>query len=275
MTYINIYGYKFINLNNLQGLQHNLKTHCLNLGLKGTILLGNEGINAFLSGNRTAIDRFYECLLICGLPKIEFKESFSDAPPFDRMIVKIKPEIVTMGVPELNVAKQPAPTVSATTFKQWIDENKDVIILDTRNTYEVGIGKFKNAIHLGIENFRAFPQAINTLPPEYKDKTIVTYCTGGIRCEKAAPYLLSQGFKDVYQLEGGILKYLEECGETHYEGECFVFDKRIAVDAQLAETATTQCIACRHPVTHEEQQSPLFIAGISCPHCHDGSVAEP
>lgn len=267
MTYINISGYKFTKLTNLHQIQSHFKTECETLSLKGTILLGNEGINAFLCGKREAIDGFYHYLQTINFPTIEFKESLSTTVPFEKMIVKIRPEIVTMGVP-ISPSEQPAPSVNAQTFKAWLDQNKDIVILDTRNTYEVGLGKFQNAIHLNIDHFRSFPEAIKNLSQDYKNKTIVTYCTGGIRCEKAAPYLISQGFNHVYQLEGGILKYLEQCGQAHFEGECFVFDKRIAVDYALTQTNTIQCIACRHPVTEEEQRSPLFVVGVSCPHCH-------
>jgi len=266
MTYINISGYQFINLDNLEELQKSLKSFCLSLELKGTILLGKEGINSFLSGSREQIDAYYQ-----GLPQfgftIAYKESPSSSSPFNKMLVKIKREIVTMGCDEVDVVNHPAPRVSAETFKQWLEEDKPMIVLDTRNEYEVRIGKFKNAIDLTIRHFREFPDAVMKLPEEYKDVPIVTYCTGGIRCEKAAPYMIAKGFKEVYQLDGGILKYLEECGNTFYEGECFVFDKRIAVDEELEETPTLQCIACRAPVTADEQRSSYYREGEYCPHC--------
>ncbi len=267
MSYINISGYKFINLVDLEDLQNNLKAQCQALELKGTILLSPGGINAFLSGTRLAIDSFYEYLPTTGLPTIAFKESTSIEAPFKFMRVKIKSEIVTMGVPDINVAQKPAPSIAPVVFKQWIEEGKEMIILDTRNDYEVQLGSFKNATHLNIKNFRSFPNAAKTLPPDYKNKTIVTFCTGGIRCEKAAPLLISEGFQDVYQLDGGILKYLEECGQSYFEGECFVFDKRIAIDGELQETNTVQCHGCRHPVSEQAQLSPHYIEGKSCPLC--------
>jgi UPF0176 protein len=266
MTYINISGYQFINLYNLEELQNSLKSFCVSLGLKGTILLGKEGINSFLSGSREQIDTYCSRLPEFGF-SIEYKESPSTDSPFNKMLVKIKPEIVTMGRPEVDPIKYTAPRVSAQTFKQWLDEEKPMIVLDTRNEYEVRIGKFKNAIDLTIRHFREFPDAVSKLPEEYKSLPIVTYCTGGIRCEKAAPFMMMQGYHDVYQLDGGILKYLEECGNTHYEGECFVFDKRIAVDDALEETPTLQCIVCRNPVTADEQRSGYYSEGKSCPHC--------
>lgn len=269
MSYINISGYTFIKLKNLETLQRDLKARCIALNLKGTILLGEEGINLFLCGTRSEINHFYDYLRSLQFPSIEFKESISTHPPFDRMLVKIKPEIITMGVQEIDPIEKPAPRISPEMFKRWLDEEKPLIILDTRNTYEVRIGKFKNAIDVNIQHFRQFKEAVKTLPAEFKNATVVTYCTGGIRCEKAAPYLIEQGFKDVYQLDGGILKYLEEYGNTHYEGECFVFDKRIAVDANLDETPTIQCIHCREPVTVHEQASVHFEPGRSCPNCYE------
>jgi UPF0176 protein len=268
MTYINISGYLFTKLDNLDVLQQGLKENCTKLGLKGTILLGTEGINAFVCGIRSTIDAFYQYISELGFAKIPFKESPSQHVPFNRMVVRIKPEIVTMGVPEISPSEQPAPPISAQMFKHWLDENKDMILLDTRNRYEIELGKFNHAIELEIDQFRDFPQAIQTLPEEYKNKTVVTYCTGGIRGEKAALLLLSKGFKEVYQLQGGILKYFEEYGQAHFAGECFVFDKRISVNTHLEETQTIQCHACRHPVTAAEQLSSLFIADRSCPHCH-------
>ncbi|MBS0288182.1 MAG: sulfurtransferase [Proteobacteria bacterium] len=267
MTFINISGYRFINLTNLEELKLQLESFCQNQALKGTILLGAEGINAFLSGSRSMIDAFYAFLPTVGFPDMAFKESESHVCPFKYMRVKIKKEIVTMGVFDLDLEKNHAPALSAQMFKQWLEEGKDMIVLDTRNDYEVQLGTFTNAIHLDIKNFRAFPKACEQIA-HLKNKTIVTFCTGGIRCEKAAPYLVSQGFTDVYQLDGGILKYLEEFNNAHFEGECFVFDKRIAVDTQLAQTHTVQCHNCRHPVSEQDQHSEYYVEGKSCRNCY-------
>ncbi|HRE32073.1 MAG TPA: rhodanese-like domain-containing protein [Candidatus Berkiella sp.] len=266
MHYINLSGYKFIKLNDLEKIQHELLTTCQHLGLKGTILLSTEGINLFVCVKSETLAPFGACIHAIVGP-LEFKESPSVEMPFKKMLVKIKPEIITFGIEGIDPENAPAPTISAQEFKSWLDTGKEVIVFDTRNDYEVRIGTFKNAIHLNIQHFRQFPEAIKKLPEAYKDKPVVTFCTGGIRCEKAAPFLLQQGFNKVYQLEGGILKYLEENGHAHYDGECFVFDKRIAVDAALQESGTVQCHGCRQPVTYEEQQKPAFVAGESCPHC--------
>ncbi len=268
MSLINISGYKFTNLTNLEVIQSQLKDYCQQNALKGTILLAHEGINAFLSGSRKEIDGFYQFLPTIGFSGIAFKESISQNAPFKHMRVKIKKEIVTMGVEALDVVEQPAPYVSPQQFQQWLDENKDIVVLDTRNDYEVTLGKFDRAIDLNIKDFRSFPKACDNLAA-IKDKTIVTYCTGGIRCEKAAPFLISQGFKNVFQLEGGILKYLEEFADSHFKGECFVFDKRMAVDEHLNETKTVQCHGCRHPVSEENQKSPHYLEGKYCPNCYE------
>lgn len=267
MAYVNISGYQFKELNDLEALQNTLKTHCRKQNLKGTILLSPEGINCFLSGERPTIDAFYEYIKEKGFTDIDFKESISDNFPFKRMLVKIKPEIITMGIPGFSPLKMRAPYVSAQTFKSWLESGEEIVIFDTRNDYEVTLGKFANAIHLDIEDFKSFPEAIKSLPPEMKKKKIVTYCTGGIRAEKAAPYLIQEGFSDVYQLEGGILKYFEQCGRDYYEGECFVFDKRIAINHELKETPTKQCYVCRQPVTLEDQNSLLYKEGQYCPRC--------
>ncbi|MGE3320429.1 MAG: rhodanese-related sulfurtransferase [Candidatus Berkiella sp.] len=236
MQYVNLSGYKFIKLSNLDEVQQALLTTCQDLGLKGTILLSEEGINAFVCALPHHVTPFEESIkAIVG--DIAFKKSPSKDVPFTKMLVKVKPEIITFGVDTIDPIAKPAPTISAAKFKEWLDNKKEVVILDTRNDYEVQLGTFKNAIHLNIDHFRQFPEAVSQLPQEYKDKPIVTFCTGGIRCEKAAPFLLEQGFKEVYQLDGGILKYLEETQGAHFEGECFVFDNRIAVDTNLQQVA--------------------------------------
>lgn len=261
--YVNISGYQFTALTNLETLQKELTAYCQSLKLKGTILLAQEGINLFLAGKRTAIDCFYHYL--SSFTSIDFKESLSIALPFKKMHVKIKSEIIAFGVPSIQPQKKAAPLLSVHTFKQWLDENKPLVILDTRNQYEVRLGKFKNAIQLNIDHFREFPQSTQKLTSDFKNQTIVTYCTGGIRCEKAALYLLDQGFQKVYQLQGGILKYLEHYQDSHFEGECFVFDKRTAVNCALEPSPTLQCLACRQPVTAFEQASSYYVSGQSCP----------
>ena len=266
---INVSAYCFTELNNIQELRITLKEKAQSLELKGTILLAHEGINLFLAGSRHTIKEMIDFLTtLIPLPGIDFKESISEAPPFKRLLVKIKKEIISMGVPEIKPSQFRAPYITAQELKERLDNDPELIILDTRNDYEIKIGKFANAIELPIHTFRAFPDSIKNLDKNLKNKPIVTCCTGGIRCEKAASFMISQGFKEVYQLQGGILKYFEECGEKHYEGDCFVFDKRVALNPKLIATAAAQCFACRMPVTPEEQQSDLYKIAEYCPACY-------
>ena len=268
---LNISAYKFtpFSAEELPALRDRLEALARDeLGLLGTILLATEGINLFLAGPREAIGRFLdEVHAIPGLEDLTAKESESSAPPFRRMHVKIRKEIVTFGVEGIDPARAPAPRLDPRTLKQWLDEGRPVTLLDTRNDYEVRLGTFEKAIDPGIRSFREFPRALEQLPPELKEQPVVTFCTGGIRCEKAAPLLIQKGFRQVFQLEGGILKYFEHCGDAHYKGDCFVFDHRIGVDPKLAETATPLCRVCQHPLSEADLADPRHIPGKSCPHC--------
>jgi UPF0176 protein len=234
MRILNIAAYKFVSLDDLQTLRETLKSRCVELQLKGTILLAHEGINFFLAGSEENVAAFKNQLIDdARFSGMAFKDSWSDDQPFGKLLVKIKQEIIPFGKPEINPAEKPAERLSARTLKAWLDEGRDVVLLDTRNAFEIKHGTFANARDFSIDHFRNFPRAIERADPRLKEKTIVTFCTGGIRCEKAAPYLLQQGYQKVYQLDGGILKYFEECGKAHFNGECFVFDERIALDADL------------------------------------------
>lgn len=271
MNIINIAAYRFVPLIDLPPLRASLKEKCVTLNLKGTILLAPEGINVFLSGGSDEIDSFIGHLAADDrFAGMEFKRSTSDHQPFNRMLVKLKKEIISMGRPDISPAEHAAPSLPAKTLKAWLDEGRDVVLLDTRNRYEIKLGTFKGARQLGIDTFRDFPDKLRQLDPAIKEKTIVTFCTGGIRCEKAAPALLDAGCRAVYQLAGGILKYFEEVGGAHYDGECFVFDRRVALDPRLEESGTVQCFNCLSPVTREEQQSHAFVPDASCPHCAEG-----
>jgi len=234
---VNIAAYKFITLDDLDRRRGELLVLGERLLLKGTILLGNEGINLFLAGSRCAMDEFLSNLhRQPELVDLEVKESFSDRQPFDRLFVKIKKEIIAFGVDGIDPRRETSPRISARQLKQWLDEGTPVVLLDVRNDFEYQVGSFEGAIPIGIDHFRDFPEVVEKLPDDFKDKPVVTFCTGGIRCEKAGPLLEQSGFTDVYQLDGGILKYFEECGGEHYRGECFVFDQRVALDAELHES---------------------------------------
>jgi len=268
MHIVNIASYKFVQLDNPEALREDLQTECTDLGIMGTILLGHEGINLILASGRQGIDGFQK--MLTRYPEfndMQFKESFSDFIPFSRMAIKVKPEIVTMGVEGVEPENKPAPRISAKELKQWYDKGKEFIILDTRNDYEFQLGTFENSVNFNITNFREFPEAVKKLQAE--GKPIVTFCTGGIRCEKAAPMMLENGFENVYQLDGGILTYFEECGGEHWKGECFVFDDRIALDSDLKKTDTVLCDVCQYPVTKVDQATDKYIPKRYCPNCID------
>ena len=270
---INIAAYKFVTFDDTVAQRPRFQRLCADLGLKGTILLSPEGINLFLAGARSSIDQFLAFLRSDPrFDDIEVKESVSEKQPFNRMLVRLKREIITMKHPLIKPELGRAPAVEATMLKRWLDQGHDdqgkpVVMMDTRNAFEVDVGTFDNTIDYRIEKFSEFPAIVEREKESLNDKTIVTFCTGGIRCEKAAIHMKNIGYDSVYQLEGGILKYFEEVGGAHYKGDCFVFDHRTALNPQLQETETRQCFACRAVVTPREQLSPLYIEGKSCPHC--------
>ncbi|WP_395743359.1 sulfurtransferase [Prosthecobacter sp.] len=267
-TITNISCYQFAELSELKDLRARLLDRCKGLGLKGTILLSTEGINLFVAGVRENVDALVDDLrAIPGLAALKPKYSESAEQPFRRMLVRIKKEIIAFGVAGIEPAKYTSPRLEPKILKQWLDEGRPVILYDTRNDYEVKLGTFKDAVVAGVDSFREFPEAVRRLPQEMKKAEIVSFCTGGIRCEKAAPFMEREGFQHVWQLEGGILKYFEECGSAHYEGECFVFDQRVGVDPGLHETASSQCFACQTPLTAEEQADPRYVEHVSCPYC--------
>ncbi len=239
MNILNIAAYRFVALDHLPQLRAAFTARGEQLGLKGTILLAGEGINLFLAGAAANVEAFLETLLAdARFASIEVKRSWSAGQPFRRLLVKIKREIVSMRRPEVNPSETPARRLAPQELKRWLDEARALVLLDTRNQFEVDLGTFENALSLGLKSFSDFPRATPALPEELKRQPVVTFCTGGIRCEKAAPWLISQGFREVYQLDGGILNYFERCGDAHFRGECFVFDQRVALDAGLRPSGT-------------------------------------
>ena len=268
---INLSCYKFAPLEALEELRTRLQEEAKAHGLKGTILLAPEGINFFLAGTRPQLAAVLEVIrAVPGLADVAPKESPSSDQPFKRMLVKIKREIIAFGVEGVDPARRPATKISARQLKQWLDEGRPVTLLDTRNDYEVRMGTFKGAVVPQIWNFRDFPAAVEKLPAELKAQPVVMFCTGGIRCEKAGPFMAMQGYTDVLQLDGGILKYFEEVGGAHYEGECFVFDERVAVGPDLRETGSVICFNCQMPLTVEDQRRPDYVYEKTCRHCVDG-----
>ena len=263
--------YKFAKLPDFQQLQAPFIEFCHSVNINGTILLAAEGVNGTVAGSRNSIDSLISFLKAePRLHDIEHKESFTNEPPFDRMKVKLKKEIVPLGVSTVDPNELVGTYVSPEEWNELIND-PEVIIVDTRNDYEVDIGTFKGAIDPKTKRFRDFPAFVSdTLDPN-KHKKVAMFCTGGIRCEKASSYMLQQGFKEVFHLKGGILKYLEKipADKSLWDGECFVFDQRIAVGNGLIVGDHEQCYACRHPVSPQDRESSKVRLGVSCPYCFD------
>jgi UPF0176 protein len=271
---LNVSAYKFVPLDRLVERKEQMKVKADSLDLKGTILLSPEGINVFLSGQPERISEFFDFLRkdIC-FNDLQPKESFSSNQPFRRMLVRLKKEIIAFGVPSVRPDRATAPKMPAKELKKWLDEGRSVRLLDVRNDYEIELGTFRGAEHLGIHHFREFPEAISSMPAAAKEETIVMFCTGGIRCEKAGPLMQQAGFKHVYQLDGGILKYFEEVGGDYWDGSCFVFDGRVALDTQLQPTGDQLCFACQAVLRPADLESPFYRLGESCPYCYQSPEA--
>ena len=261
--------YKFTRLDDFEDIQKPLRSFLDSLSVKGTLLLAREGINGTISGSKESLENVLDYLQaderIHGL---EYKFSYSKKIPFRRLKVKLKKEIVTMGLTEID------PTHSVGTYvkpKDWnnLINDPDVVLIDTRNNYEYEIGSFQGAINPNTETFREFPSFTKNTLEKYRNKKIAMFCTGGIRCEKSTAYLKSKGYENVFHLQGGILKYLEEVKEEEslWEGECFVFDDRVAVKHNLEQGQYDQCHACRFPITEEDTKHPHYEKGASCPRC--------
>lgn len=268
--------YKFVKLDNYQSIKEPLLKEMLHLNICGTLLLANEGINGTIAGKDSAIKALFQWLSQQeGLDNIESKESYHDTLPFKRTKVKLKKEIVTLGVegvsPTQCVGQYVAP-------KDWnaLISSPDVLLVDTRNKYEVEIGSFQNAINPNTETFKEFPEYVDKHLSDNKDKKVAMFCTGGIRCEKSTALLLKKGFKNVYHLKGGILKYIEEVPEKDslWQGDCFVFDDRVAVNHSLEKGKYNQCYACRYPITSDDEKNEKYIKGVSCPRCYDAVTKE-
>jgi len=265
--------YHFVALNDVKSMQPIIQDYCDKKLLKGTILLANEGINGTISGKEKDILNFHKFIknddkFLNVFKNLEYKASWSDGNPFYRMKVRLKKEIVTLGIPEISPVKKVGTYIKP---KEWnaLISDPDIILIDTRNQYEVDIGTFRNAINPKTTSFREFPEYVKKNLNQQKNKKIAMFCTGGIRCEKASSYMLEEGFEEVYHLQGGILKYLETVPEENslWNGECFVFDQRVAVTNELKEGQYSQCYACRHPLSLEELKSDDYNEGISCSYC--------
>jgi UPF0176 protein len=276
MSYIVATFYKFVALPNFLEIQKLLLEYCQSQEIKGTILLAKEGINGTIAGTRQAVDRILAYLrshLV--FADLEHKESVAATLPFARLKVRLKKEIVTLGISEVNPSQQVGTYVAPQDWNNIISD-PEVTVIDTRNQYEVEIGTFKRAINPKTQSFREFPQYIaENIDPQQHPK-IAMFCTGGIRCEKASSYLLSRGFKEVYHLKGGILKYLEKIPseESLWLGECFVFDERVTVKEGLEKGNYELCYACGHPISEADKASPDYELMMSCPYCYDELTPE-
>jgi UPF0176 protein len=268
--------YKFVALDDYESIRQPLFDFMTERDIKGTLLLAGEGINGTVAGTREAIDQLLDYLKSDPrLADLDYKESTDTQNPFYRTKVRLKKEIVTLGVEGIDPRHTVGTYVKPHDWNALISDPATLLI-DTRNEYEIGIGTFRNAVNPETESFRDFPEYVKqNLDPE-KHRNVAMFCTGGIRCEKSTAYLKEQGFENVYHLKGGILNYLEEVPEEDslWEGECFVFDNRVAVNHGLAKGKYDQCHACRMPITEEDQASEHYEKGISCPHCFEKNSAE-
>lgn len=279
VKYLNVSFYRFVKIDpsELTDLKIKLRQIAESKSLKGTILLAPEGFNGFLAGNENQIREFlieFAQMLQLASPVL-VKESYSTWIPYKRMLVKAKREIIAFGegICPFPLGEDDAKRISPEELSSWYDENKDFVILDTRNLYETRLGRFQNAIDPKIKTFTEFKNVFHKLDLP-KDKIIVTYCTGGIRCEKAAPWIRRVGYENVYQLDGGILRYFEIMGSKHWVGECFVFDFRVGLDPKLQPTGSKLCWNCQEPLTTEDMILPSYEYEKSCPYCYEHKVQE-
>jgi UPF0176 protein len=263
--------YKFVSLDDFPELREPLLDTCLAAGVCGTLLLAREGINGTIAGPRQGIDRVLGWLRADPrMADLEHKESVDDHMPFYRMKVKLKNEIVTLGIPGIDPSRTVGTYVKPAQWNELISD-PEVVLIDTRNQYEYGIGTFRGAVDPGTTSFREFPEYVRTHLDPRKQKKVAMFCTGGIRCEKASAFMLQEGFEEVYHLRGGILKYLEEVPQEDslWQGECFVFDNRVAVNHRLEKGRYDQCFGCRHPITGQDKLSDKYQQGVCCPRCFD------
>ena len=267
LTIFNISGYVFFPLENCESYQMPVKNKCAELEIMGSIILSPEGINVMMAGVESKIQEFINFLeQDLKFPPIDYRKSFSKEIPYNRLLIKVKNYIVAGE--QYKFGADNGKALEPKEFKKWLDENKEMTVIDVRNDYENRVGKFSKSVDFGSYNFNEFPQiAREKLGHLDRNETIVSICTGGIKTEKASIVLKDMGFKNVFFLKGGIIKYFEECGNDHYQGDCFIFDKRVAIDSKLQETGATMCYNCRAPVSPEEQKSPQYVPEKSCPHC--------
>ena len=266
--------YKFVELSDFADLKAPLLDCCNHNNVKGTILLAAEGINGTIAGSSEGVHAVLAFLRSnARFADLVHKESFSEKAPFYRLKIRLKREIVTMGIPDINPSLMAGKYVKPEDWNQLLDD-PDVVVVDVRNDYEVSMGTFEGAINPKTKSFSELPEWVQQETTLRDKPKVAMFCTGGIRCEKSTAFLRSQGFQEVYHLEGGILKYLETVpqAESRWEGECFVFDERVSVVHDLKPGNYELCRGCRHPISQEDKASELFVLGVSCPHCHDSKT---
>ena len=275
MKIANITGYKFIPIKNELVLQETILKRSTNLNLKGTVLISRKGINFSVSGTKNNIDKFLLFIRSDSrFADVDVKITYNEYQPFRKMLVRIKKEIISMGIEEIDPFKFTGQKISPKELNKKLNNNEDIVLLDTRNEYEVRLGTFKNAIDLNLDSFRDFPKEIEKLRKKLNGKEVVMFCTGGIRCEKASALMLKNGFENIQQIDGGVINYFKETGGRHWNGDCFVFDDRVALDKDLLETDYVLCFRCREPLNKEEIGSEKYKIDEYCPYCFDDVFAK-
>jgi UPF0176 protein len=275
MNIANITGYKFTPIDDELLLRETILKYSTDLNLKGTVLISSKGLNFSVSGTKKNIDNF---IVFIHSDKrfsdVDIKITYNKYQPFRKMLVRIKKEIISMGVEEINPFQFTGQKISPKELNNKLDNNEEIVLLDTRNEYEVRLGTFKNALDLDLDSFRDFPEEIEKLREELNGKEVVMFCTGGIRCEKASALMLKNGFENIKQIEGGVINYFQETGGKHWNGDCFVFDDRVALNKNLAETDYVLCFRCREPLNKEEIGSEKYKIDQYCPYCFDEVLAK-
>ena len=275
MNIANITGYKFTPITDTKFLQEKIINLSEENNLKGTVLISDKGINFSVAGLIENTSKFVKVIKKDKqFSDIDIKTTFNEYQPFRKMLVRIKKEIISMGVDEINPYEFTGEKIKPFELNKKLDAGEDVILLDTRNEYEVRLGTFENAIDLNLDSFRDFPTKINGLREQIGDKEIVMFCTGGVRCEKASALMLKSGFKNVKQIDGGVINYFKETGGAHWNGDCFVFDDRVALDKELNETDYVLCFRCREPLNKDEIASEYYKIDEYCPYCYGDVVTK-
>ena len=275
MKIANITGYKFTPIEDELHLKETILRRSIILNLKGTVLISSKGLNFSVSGTKNNIDKFIVFIHSDSrFADVDVKITYNEYQPFRKMLVRIKKEIISMGIEEINPYQFTGQKISPKELNDKLDNNEEIVLLDTRNEYEVRLGTFKNALDLDLDSFRDFPEEIEKLREELNGKEVVMFCTGGIRCEKASALMLENGFENIKQIEGGVINYFKETGGKHWNGDCFVFDDRVALNKDLVETDYVLCFRCREPLNKEEIGSEKYKIDEYCPYCFDEVLAK-